>query len=91
MLLPHYQFTKESVLDGKRLFEDITYADVTVKENGYLYQNESIELDALTDELKKLEPGTRVRIKDEDASLNAYNALTARLDDLSFQYEEKKD
>lgn len=69
--------------------EEIAYADVTVKENGYLYQNESIELDALADELKKLDPGTRVRIKDEDASLNAYNALTAKLDELSIPYEEK--
>jgi dipeptidase E len=27
MLLPHYQLTKDEVLDGKRLFEDITYTD----------------------------------------------------------------
>ena len=71
--------------------EEIAYADVTVKENGYLYQNESIELDALADALKNLDAGTHVRIKDEDASLNAYNALTAKLDELSIAYEEKKD
>lgn len=71
--------------------EEILYADVTVKENGYLYQNESIELDSLADELQKLDAGTRVRIKDEDASLNAYNALTAKLDELSIPYEEKQE
>lgn len=27
MILPHYQKVKDSLLDGKRLFEDITYAD----------------------------------------------------------------
>ncbi len=27
MLLPHYQMVKDSVLDGMRLFEDITFAD----------------------------------------------------------------
>ena len=27
MLLPHYQMVKDSFLDGKRLFEDITYGD----------------------------------------------------------------
>lgn len=27
MILPHYQMVKDAVLDGKRLYEDITYAD----------------------------------------------------------------
>lgn len=27
MILPHYQMVKDTVLDGKRLYEDITYAD----------------------------------------------------------------
>lgn len=27
MILPHYQMVKDSVLDGRRLFEDITYGD----------------------------------------------------------------
>lgn len=27
MLLPHYQMVRDSVLDGRRLFEDITYPD----------------------------------------------------------------
>ena len=27
MILPHYQSIKDDILDGKRLFEDITYAD----------------------------------------------------------------
>ena len=31
-ILPHYQMTKNNVLDGMRLFEDITYADSMSKE-----------------------------------------------------------
>ena len=27
MILPHYQMVKDSMLDGKRLYEDITYPD----------------------------------------------------------------
>lgn len=32
MVLPHYQNIKNDILDGKRLFEDITYADSYGKE-----------------------------------------------------------
>ena len=49
MLLPHYQYTKDSVLDGKRLFEDITYADsmghtfVAIPDGSYLYSEDGEE------------------------------------------------
>lgn len=32
MILPHYQMVKDSMLDGKRLYEDITYPDSMGKE-----------------------------------------------------------
>lgn len=32
MILPHYQMVKDSILDGKRLYEDITYPDSVGKE-----------------------------------------------------------
>lgn len=32
MILPHYQDIKDDILDGKRLFEDITYPDSYDKE-----------------------------------------------------------
>lgn len=32
MILPHYQMVKDSILDGKRLYEDITYPDSMGKE-----------------------------------------------------------
>lgn len=68
--------------------EEKTYVDVTVKGNEYLYQNSTIELSALTDELKKLDAGITVRITDENASKNAYDDLTAALDAEKLSYEK---
>lgn len=45
-LLPHYQKVKDNILDGLRLFEDITYADsmghcfFALPDNSYFYQDE---------------------------------------------------
>ena len=45
-ILPHYQKVKDNILDGKRLFEDITYADsmgqefFALPDNSYFYQDE---------------------------------------------------
>ncbi|MBR1693068.1 MAG: Type 1 glutamine amidotransferase-like domain-containing protein [Lachnospiraceae bacterium] len=43
MILPHYQYTKNCILDGKRIFEDITYPDsmghtfYALPDGSYLY------------------------------------------------------
>ncbi|MCR5736375.1 MAG: Type 1 glutamine amidotransferase-like domain-containing protein [Eubacterium sp.] len=48
-LLPHYQDIKDDFLDGKRLFEDITYADSTgrtfiaIPDGSYLYSDDGKE------------------------------------------------
>lgn len=45
-ILPHYQKVKDNYLDGKRLFEDITYADsmghefFALPDNSYFFQDE---------------------------------------------------
>lgn len=45
-ILPHYQKVKNNLLDGLRLFEDITYADsmgncfFALPDNSYVYQDE---------------------------------------------------
>ena len=45
MLLPHYQDTKDNVLDGKKLFEEVTYPDsygrkfVAICDGSYLYSD----------------------------------------------------
>lgn len=44
-ILPHYQKVKDNYLDGRRLFEDITYADsigqcfFALPDNSYIYQD----------------------------------------------------
>lgn len=49
-VLPHYQKVKDNVLDGKRLFEDITYADsfgsdfFALPDGSYFYQDEQVLL-----------------------------------------------
>ena len=46
-VLPHYQMVKDNILDGKRLFEDITYADsmdncfFALPDNSYFYQDDN--------------------------------------------------
>ena len=48
-ILPHYQMLKESVLDGKRLFEDIVYPDsynhsfLCLVDGSYVYIHDGIE------------------------------------------------
>lgn len=45
-ILPHYQKVKDNILDGKRLFEDITYADsmghefFALVDSSYFYQDD---------------------------------------------------
>lgn len=49
MILPHYQETKNQILDGKKLFEDITYPDsygrrfYALPDGSYLYSKDGIE------------------------------------------------
>ena len=80
--------SEEASSAAETTVEEKTYVDVTVKGNEYLYQNNTIELAALTDELKKLGEDITVRITDESASKNAYDDLTAALDDAKLAYEK---
>lgn len=49
-ILPHYQKVKDNILDGQRLFEDITYADsmgnvfFAIPDGSYFYQDEDVLL-----------------------------------------------
>ena len=49
-ILPHYQKVKDNILDGLRLFEDITYADsfgctfFALVDGSYIYQDEDGQL-----------------------------------------------
>lgn len=68
--------------------EEVVYVAVTVQGKGYLYQNAGIELDALMDELKKIEGDFVVRITDENASKKAFDNLTSALEKEHITFEE---
>lgn len=50
MLIPHYQDTKDNILDGKRVFEDVTYPDsigrefIAICDGSYLYSDGVTEM-----------------------------------------------
>ncbi|MCQ2408076.1 MAG: hypothetical protein MJ065_06060 [Oscillospiraceae bacterium] len=80
--------SEEASSAAETTVEEKTYVEVTVKGNEYLYQNNTIELTALTDELQKFGESITVRITDESASKNAYDDLTAALDEAKLAYEK---
>lgn len=61
---------------------------VSVVESDYFYQNQKYTLDDLVALLSGMEEGYIVQITDSNASLNAYNNLTAKLTQLSIPYTE---
>ncbi len=73
-LLPHYQKVKDNILDGLRLFEDITYTDsmghcfFALPDNSYFYQNEEELL--LFGEGYRLCDGVMEQICENDQCLN---------------------
>ncbi len=79
--------TAETVLTAETTAA-VEIVSVTVSGSDYLYENKSISLDDLLTSLKSLEAGTVVRITDDNASLNAYNALTDALKEANISYTE---
>ena len=73
-ILPHYQKVKDNILDGLRLFEDITYADsmgntfFALPDNSYFYQDEDQLL--LFGEGYRLRDGILEQICDTGECLN---------------------
>ena len=73
-ILPHYQKVKDNFLDGKRLFEDITYHDslghefFALPDNSYFYQDEEGLL--LCGEGYRLKNGILEQLTVEDAVLD---------------------
>ena len=70
MVCPHYQMVKDDVLDGMRLFEDITYADsmgrqfYALPDGSYLYIRDGVQ--ELYGEAYLIENGTFRQISRED-------------------------
>ncbi len=73
-ILPHYQKVKDNYLDGKRLFEDVTYADsmdnvfFALVDGSYFYQDEAQLL--LCGEAYRLSDGILEKLTLEGEVLN---------------------
>ena len=73
-ILPHYQKVKDNILDGKRLFEDITYVDslghqfFALPDNSYFYQDDDGLL--LCGEGYRLKDGILEQLTEEDEVLD---------------------
>lgn len=78
MILPHYQNTKNQILDGKRLFEDITYPDsdgqkfYALPDGSYLYSLNGLE--KICGEAYLIQNGTCTKIcsNGEEIELNEH-------------------
>ncbi len=72
-IVPHYQCTKDLMLDGKRLYEDITYGDsygqefYALPDGSYLYGTEDLEI--LYGEAYLLKNGTCTQISRDGEEL----------------------
>ena len=73
-ICPHYQKVKDNILDGKRLFEDLTYADsmgntfFALPDNSYFYQDQEHLI--LFGEAWRIRDGILEKICENDALLD---------------------
>ena len=62
---------------------------INVVGNEYFYENERISLDDFISKVKEIVGDVSVEVKDDNASLKAYNNLTKRLKELKIPITEK--
>lgn len=63
---------------------------ISVIGNDYIYDSEKITIDAFVEICKKTEGDFVVKIKDDNASLNAYNELLKALKENDIDYDEEE-
>jgi len=81
----------ETVSETDVTTEEIEYISITVDGNSYLYNNKKYDIDnadELIGDIKSLDEKLTVRIKDENASVKAYETLTKLLSDNDYSYIE---
>lgn len=66
-----------------------TIIKVSVVGNEYFYENERVSLDDFISKLEKLEGEVVVEVKDDKASLRAYDNLIEKLEELKISFTEK--
>lgn len=69
--------------------EEIKTVEVTVSGNKYLYQNRETSLDDLITQLKALDKDIQITVHDDNASLDAFKALTDKLTENGLSHAEK--
>ena len=69
-------------------FNGVVYA-ITVVESDYFYNNDRVELEDIESMIKATSGEFIVEIKEDKASLKAYNKLVEKLEELGVKYIEK--
>ena len=85
------EVTREVITDSdvtETSEENVTIIEVTVSGNEYIYENSTIGLDDLINELKDIDGKIVVEIKDDNSSKKAYDALKVKLDSDNISYSE---
>ena len=75
--------------DGVENDSEDTIIKVSVVGNEYFYENERVSLDDFISKLEKLEGEVVVEVKDDKASLRAYNNLIEKLEELKISFTAK--
>lgn len=79
----------EVELDDAENDSEDTIIKVSVVGNEYFNENERVSLDVFISKLEELEGEIVVEIKDDKASLRAYNNLIEKLEELKIPFTEK--
>ncbi|MBQ5990713.1 MAG: hypothetical protein IJL67_14625 [Oscillospiraceae bacterium] len=85
------EVTQEAITDSETTEiteEAVTIIEVTVSGSEYIYENSTIGLDDLINELKEINGKFIVEIKDDNSSKKAYDALKAKLESNNISYSE---
>ena len=85
----HNEEQTEVEQDGVENDSEDTIIKVSVVGNEYFYENERVSLDDFISKLEKLEGEVVVEVKDDKASLRAYNNLIEKLEELKISFTEK--
>lgn len=66
--------------------EEVQYIEITVSDSNYIYQNSTMTLDELMNEIK--DKGLTVKLTDDKASKKAYDDILQALDENNIQHIE---
>lgn len=80
---------KEEQIKNAKDVRERTILKINVVGNDYFYENERVTLDTFFAKVQETEGMLDVEVKDDNASLNAYNNLIEQLEKKNIYYVEK--